>query len=195
MDCSGLMYCGVPRVMPVSVRRSWRSSPAASALAMPKSAISAWPPDRRMFSGLMSRWITLVSAVEAVGHLAGDADGVAHGQLALAREPVPQRLALHEGHGEPEPLLAAGRGADGPGIEHRENVGMVQPGTEPDLLEEPGGAQRRGQVGVHDLERDRPVVLEVAGEVDGGHAAAPQLALDRVAVGESRPERFKHSPP
>jgi hypothetical protein len=32
------------------------------------------------------------------------------------------------------------------------------------------------------LERDRPVVLEVLGEVDRGHPSAAELALDAVAI-------------
>ena len=51
--CSGLMYCGVPRLKPVSVMR-----PPAAALtvsAMPKSITIARPSCRRMFSGSMSR--------------------------------------------------------------------------------------------------------------------------------------------
>ena len=54
--CSGLMYAGVPTASPV-----WVSRPSARVLiafAMPKSATTAWPLSRRMFSGLMSRWIT-----------------------------------------------------------------------------------------------------------------------------------------
>ena len=41
-----------------------------------------------------------------------------------------------------------------------------------------------GQLGVQHLEGDRPVVPEVLREVDRRHAAAPELALDRVAAGQ-----------
>jgi len=53
-----------------------------------------------------------------------------------------------------------------------------------DLLEEPLGAKHGGEFGTQDLHRDLAVVLEVLGEVDGGHAAGPELVLDGVAVGE-----------
>ena len=46
------------------------------------------------------------------------------------------------------------------------------------------GPSACSQLGVQHLERDRPVVLQVAGEVDRGHAAAAELALDAVAVAE-----------
>ena len=54
--CSGLMYCGVPSDIPVSVILLPPALLAASAI--PKSATSTRPSCRRMFSGLMSRWIT-----------------------------------------------------------------------------------------------------------------------------------------
>jgi len=54
--CSGLMYAGVPIESPVSVSRALPA--AAIALAIPKSATTAWPLSSRMFSGLMSRWTT-----------------------------------------------------------------------------------------------------------------------------------------
>ena len=40
---------------------------------------------------------------------------------------------------------------------------MLQPGGESDLALEPLGAERGGELGVEHLERDRAVVLEVAG--------------------------------
>ena len=51
--CSGLMYDGVPTLMPICVS----VSPGASLMAfpMPKSATSTWPSCSRMFSGLISR--------------------------------------------------------------------------------------------------------------------------------------------
>ena len=59
---------------------------------------------------------------------------------------------------------------------------MLQPGGELDLAQEALRAERGGELGVEHLERDRAVVLEVVGEIDGGHAAAAELALERVTV-------------
>ena len=39
------------------------------------------------------------------------------------------------------------------------------------------------QLGVQDLDGDLAVVLQVLGEVDGGHAALAELAFEAVAVG------------
>ena len=43
-------------------------------------------------------------------------------------------------------------------------------------------------MGVKNLERDRPVVLDVVGEVDGSHAPSAELTLEMVAAGEPGPE-------
>ena len=53
-----------------------------------------------------------------------------------------------------------------------------------DLALEPFGAKGDRQLRVQDLEGDVAVVLEIAREIDRGHAAAPELALERVAVSE-----------
>jgi hypothetical protein len=63
---------------------------------------------------------------------------------------------------------------------------MGEPSGELDLAEEAVGTEDGGQLGPKDLEGDRAVVLEVLGEIDRGHAAAAQLALERVAIGEGR---------
>ena len=42
--------------------------------------------------------------------------------------------------------------------------------------------------GIEDLDRDLPVVLQVLGQVDRGHAAAADLAFDAVAISKGRPE-------
>ncbi len=55
LACSGLMYVGVPTIMPVAVSLDATS---LSARATPKSATSTSFPDSRMLSGLMSRWTT-----------------------------------------------------------------------------------------------------------------------------------------
>ncbi len=42
--------------------------------------------------------------------------------------------------------------------------------------------------------RDLAIVLQVLGEVDGGHTAGAELALDAVAVGESGGEARRLGP-
>jgi len=71
-------------------------------------------------------------------------------------------------------------------------------GGGPEFLHEPLGAEDGGELGPEDLDGDLAVVLEVLGQVDRGHAAAANLALDRVVVGEGGPqppEEIGHHPP
>ena len=59
--CSGAMYCGVPIEVPTRVSVSfldWLCSATDSALATPKSATHADPPESSTLSGLMSRCTT-----------------------------------------------------------------------------------------------------------------------------------------
>ena len=65
---------------------------------------------------------------------------------------------------------------------------MLEVRRDLDLGEEPLDAEHGAELRVEHLERDVAVVLEVAREVDGGHAAAADLALDGVAIGERRVE-------
>jgi hypothetical protein len=102
-----------------------------------------------------------------------------HRELRFPIEQVAQRFAFDVRHRVVEDFSCY------PGIEEAEDVGVLQPGGEFDFLEKAVGPQRTGDLGPEDLECDPPLVLEVAGEIDGGHAAPPELALDRVAVREA----------
>ena len=117
-----------------------------------------------------------VGVVQGGRGLARDPERVAHRELLLAGEAGAEGLALDVGHGEPEP---AGRVAR---VEHGEDVRVLEPGREADLAKEALGAESGGELGVEDLEGDGAVVLEVAGEEDGGHATAAELALERVTA-------------
>jgi hypothetical protein len=116
---------------------------------------------------------------ERVGDRPGDPQRVRQRELGFARQAVPERLALHVGHGEPEP---AGRFTR---VVNRQDVRVVEPGGEPDLPDKPLGTQRVRQLGMEDLQGDGAVVPKIAGEIDRGHAATTELALDHVAVTES----------
>jgi hypothetical protein len=74
-----------------------------------------------------------------------------------------------------------------PEVQHREDVGMLQPSGESDLSEKPVAAEAHGELGMQSLERDRPVVSQVMREVHRRHAASTQLALNRVAVAQGAP--------
>ena len=61
---------------------------------------------------------------------------------------------------------------------------MIETRGDLDLGQKSLGAEHGGELGPEHLERDLAVVLDVAREVDRGHAAGAELALDAVAVGE-----------
>jgi hypothetical protein len=63
-------------------------------------------------------------------------------------------------------------------------VRVLEPRSDLDLAAEPLGAERRGNLGPQDLDRDLSAVLEILGEVHGRHATLAELPLDRIAVGE-----------
>jgi hypothetical protein len=65
-----------------------------------------------------------------------------------------------------------------------QNVWMLQRGDRLDLAEEALGADDRGELGTQHLDRDLASMLEIFGEVDRGHAALADLALDSIATGE-----------
>jgi hypothetical protein len=60
---------------------------------------------------------------------------------------------------------------------------VIEPRGGVHLPEESLGADARGQLRVKHLHRDRPIVPDVLGEVDRGHAASAELSLYRVAAG------------
>jgi len=119
-----------------------------------------------------------VGVVKRARHLAGDPHRIGDRQLLLPRQPVPQRFPLHvRHHVEQEAVgLAA--------VVQRQDVGVLEVGGGGDLGDEALGADHGGQFGAEDLDGDLAPVLEVLGEVHGGHAAGAELPLDAVAVGE-----------
>jgi hypothetical protein len=59
---------------------------------------------------------------------------------------------------------------------------MLEPSSRPDFAQEALIAERCCQLGVEHLQRHVAVVAEVVGEIYRSHAAAPELALNAVAV-------------
>ena len=123
-----------------------------------------------------------VSGVERAGDLLGEPDRVVHGELLLSVEPAPERFAIDERHDVEQQAVG------GTGVEQREDVGVLKRRGELDLGEEALGAQDRGKFRVKDLDGDWPVMPQVFRQVDGGHASAAELVLDRVGGGEGGSE-------
>lgn len=64
-------------------------------------------------------------------------------------------------------------------------MGMMQPGGDPNLPEKTLGAEPLGESGIEHLERDHPVVAEVAPEIHHGHPAVADLSFYGIAALES----------
>ena len=119
---------------------------------------------------------------ERIGHVAEDANCFRHGELTLLRQLLPERQPLDVRHDVVEEALRLSR------VVHRQDVGVLEVGGNPDLLQKPLGPQRGGQLGSEHLERDLALVPEVVREVNRGHPALAQFTVEAVAVSEGRGE-------
>ena len=132
-----------------------------------------------------------MGVVERRGDLDRQAHGLVHRQLLLAADAVAERLALDEGHGEPQvPVVDQAAGLAG--IEQRQDVRVLQMGGDPDLTQEAIDPEHGGEFGAQHLHGDVTVVLEIPGEVHGRHAAGAELAINGIVLGEGRLETLPH---
>jgi hypothetical protein len=128
-----------------------------------------------------------VRVIQRIGHLGRDLDRFLDAELLLAVELGAEGFPFDVRHDVVQEAL--GRA----GIEEWEDVRVLERGGGLDLLDEPLGAEHGGELGFQDLDGDLAVVLQVLCEVDRGHAARAELALDAVAVGEACPEAvYRH---
>src|SRR5215207_1685771 len=114
--------------------------------------------------------------VQGLSHLSSQPYSFGGGELKLPAQPVTKTLALHVRHGIPQEPRRF------PRVKDRQDMWMVEPGGELDLALEALGPDSGGELGVEDLQGDRAVVAQSVGEKDSGHAAAPKLPLDAVAI-------------
>jgi hypothetical protein len=63
------------------------------------------------------------------------------------------------------------------------DVWMLKTGEEADFLEEANFAQLAARVDVKNLDRDEPVVAQVARKVDARERTLTELAVERIASG------------
>jgi len=109
-------------------------------------------------------------------NLAHDLCGLVETQVPLALEPLAQAFALDVRHDVVQ--QAAGFA----GVVQRQDVGVRKARGDLDFLQEALGPDGAGQLGIEHLHGDSASVLTIAGEVDGGHAATPELALDLIPL-------------
>src|SRR5262245_56591744 len=117
-----------------------------------------------------------VRVVECLGYFESKVDRLADGELPVATQPRPQGLAFDVRHCVPEQALRLAR------IKNRQDVGVAELRGGLDLSLKPLSTDRCGQFRSQDFERNLAIVLEIAGEIDSRHAAATELALERVTV-------------
>ena len=70
-------------------------------------------------------------------------------------------------------------------------MGVFELGRDLDFAGEPLRTHYRGQLGVENLQGHRAIVPQIAGEVDGCHAAPAELTLYLVPAGEGSAEAFQ----
>jgi hypothetical protein len=98
-----------------------------------------------------------VSIVQRVGDPRRDAHRLVDGKLSPPVQPLAEALSLDVRHHVEEESIGLA------GIEQREDVGVLEGGGGPDLGQEALGAHGGGQLGLQDLHRDAPLVLQVPG--------------------------------
>jgi hypothetical protein len=123
-----------------------------------------------------------VGIVERGGDGAPHADGIGDGEPAFALEARAQRLAAEIRH---DVVQKSGRLAR---VVERHDLRMHQPRGDPDLAEESLRDGAAGYLGPQHLDGNLTPVLEVFGDVDRCHPAAPELAVEPVAFSEGCPK-------
>ena len=118
----------------------------------------------------------LVRVRQGIHHVAQQSHGFAHGKLAFPLQPLPERLPLLVRHHVVEEAIRLAR------IVERQDVGVMKLSRDLYFAEKPVWAERGSQVGTEDLDGHLALMLQVLGEVDGGHPARTEFPLDGVAA-------------
>ncbi len=119
----------------------------------------------------------LVRVRERARDVAQDAHRLGDRQRPAA-QPRAQALALDERHRVVgQPVEVAGR-------EHRDDVRLLERRGDADLALEPRRGHRRGELGREHLHDDLAAEAVLVGDEHARHAAAAELALERIAPGE-----------
>ena len=122
--------------------------------------------------------VAAVSVAQRVRDLSRDAECILQRELLFAIESAAEGLAFDKRHDVVEYPVGF------PGVVEWEDVRMTETGGGLDLAQEPFWAERSGDLWLEDFDGDLPMMLEVLGQVDRGHSAATELALDGIAIGD-----------
>jgi hypothetical protein len=164
------------------------SDAALMAFAMPKSAtsgVAALEQDVLRLDVAVNDAVG-VRVAQGVGDFAGDLECVIDGELLSRGRGGAEGLAVDERHDVEQQSHVVRRGSrlDHAAVEERQNVGVRQAGCGLDFRRKRSAPSAAASFGAEDLDGDLAVVLQILGEVDRGHAALAELALDSVSVGE-----------
>jgi hypothetical protein len=117
---------------------------------------------------------TRVCVVQRFADRLGNCYRVDQVELVLAPQSVAEGAPLHVRENDVRLPLVLAR------VEHGQNVRVMQPGSAPDLLQEPIGRGGLDQLGTKDLDRDGDTALCVAGKMDRCRRTLTKEALDGI---------------
>ena len=123
---------------------------------------------------------------ERVRHLGKDPHHLIDREFAPLGQSVPEGDPLHVRHHVVEEPVGL------TGVEEGEDVRVLQPRGHLDLAEEAFAAERGGEVGTEDLHRHPAAMLDILGQVDGGHPPGAELTKDPVFGSEGGGQAFAH---
>src|SRR5689334_22856037 len=110
--------------------------------------------------------------VERVGNVARDHQRALQWKLLFSFDQGAKRITLDEGHRVVEEIARL------PGIEHGDDVWMVELNGDVNFAAEALGAHTRRQIRCEHLHDDLSSEMLVVGDEDASHAAAAELASD-----------------
>ncbi len=116
-----------------------------------------------------------------VGQRSGDLSGDGLGFVCIEGtlvQAAAKRMPLHQGHHVVEDTAGLAR------VDQRQNVRVIQPGDDLDLLQKPTRPNRPRQIGAEHLDSNETIVLHVSRLVHRGHPAVSEDTLDVVMLAE-----------
>ena len=147
-------------------------------------------PSSRMLWGLTSRWTMPAAwaASSAPATWPSSSTASAGGSGPVGGDPALQVAALDQPHRDDQLAVLLAGVVDG------DDVGVVEPGGEARLAQEPlAEALVVGEVAGDHLERHRPVEGQVRRPVDDAHPAARDQRVDAVPAERGADCRFRHA--
>src|SRR5512132_1466217 len=131
-----------------------------------------------------------VRKCQRVRHLAQNAQGITNWQLGRAHQAGAKRFAGDIRHHVERPIDSRIR-RDDTRVDEPENVWVLQASRQLDLGQETIAADHTHEFRADDLDRDHPLVPNVAGEVYGRHSPLTELPLDVVSTREALAEYLR----